>query len=155
MKNEERLLILGSILKKITKIDMKTFDNRLVFQKLVYFLQVFGFDFEYRFNWYIFGPYSSDLAKDGYKLQSKLTKVENIEFVSPEYDKKLSILKKFLDDKNLNPHRLELLASLHFLKRVFPNQKENVLIKIVMSKQTKFTEEECLDTLQYIKRFGI
>lgn len=51
-------------------IDMQTFENRLLLQKRVYFLQEFGIPFEYSFGWYIRGPYSSELADDGFENES-------------------------------------------------------------------------------------
>jgi hypothetical protein len=51
-------------------VDMQNFEDRLLLQKRVYFLQEFGIPFEYSFGWYIRGPYSSELADDGFENES-------------------------------------------------------------------------------------
>lgn len=55
----------------IFKFDVENFESRLRLQKYVYLVKIFGFDLGYIFNLYIYGPYSSELAKDYYSLKNK------------------------------------------------------------------------------------
>jgi hypothetical protein len=112
-------------------INMQTFEDRLLLQKRIYFLQEFGVPFEYSFGWYIRGPYSSELADDGFENESisKLS-YSNWEKFSqympgPENNDKTALQRasKFFSDlgdcartnKIPEDRLLELLGSLHFL----------------------------------------
>lgn len=109
-------------------INMEPFDDRLLLQKKVYFLQEFGIPFGYLFGWYFRGPYSSELAKDGFEIES------TSKLFSEKWDKLSKFLPKFEDEDiegikkaqeffscvkkvEISEGRfLELLSSLHFLK---------------------------------------
>lgn len=47
---------------------MTNFENRLKLQKLIYIMRSEGLRFNYNFTWYIYGPYSSELTRDGYSF---------------------------------------------------------------------------------------
>jgi uncharacterized protein YwgA len=55
-------------------------DYRIKLQKLIYILQSEGIAFDYDFTWYIYGPYSPKLARDGYAFM----KEENISGYIPQ-----------------------------------------------------------------------
>ncbi len=95
---------------------LDTLSNRIIFQKTIYLLQELGLDVGYKFNWYIYGPYSSQLASDGFELEGK----QETKDFSPIRVKK-SITSKFdkLIDKNSSTW-YEFLSSILFLK----NKKE-------------------------------
>lgn len=48
--------------------DVHNFDHRIKLQKYVYLAKVFGWNNDYRYNIYIRGPYSSNLADDYHDL---------------------------------------------------------------------------------------
>src|SRR5207253_2671703 len=56
--------IAEALLRYLNVFDSSSFTGRLIIQKTVYLLQVFGFALGYRFSWYIYGPYSPDLTRD-------------------------------------------------------------------------------------------
>ncbi len=95
---------------------LDTLENRIIFQKTIYLLQELGLNIGYKFNWYIYGPYSSQLASDGFELERKQ---ETKDFSPVRVEK--SITSKFdkLIDKNSSTW-YEFLSSILFLK----NKKE-------------------------------
>jgi uncharacterized protein YwgA len=50
--------------------DVNRFDHRIRLQKYVFIANFLGWDHNYPYNIYIRGPYSHELAKDYYNLQS-------------------------------------------------------------------------------------
>src|SRR3989344_7520307 len=103
-----RVLVLTSILNRLGSYNIKTFESRLVLQKTVYFLQKFGLDFGYKFTWYVYGPYSTDLTKESYEIE-ELDKVPSINFIDPKFEAALNKMKEFVGDKKTNANWLELL----------------------------------------------
>jgi len=55
-----------------TDINMDSFENRIRLQKLIYILISYKIHFKYNFSWYVKGPYSSDLANDGFCFMETL-----------------------------------------------------------------------------------
>lgn len=48
-----------------------SFDDRLILQKAIYLVQQAGVDLNYRYTWYLRGPYCSDLTRDAYEMLSE------------------------------------------------------------------------------------
>ena len=49
--------------------EQREFDDRLKLQKAIYLLQEAGFAFNYKFSWYIRGPYSPELTEDAFSTK--------------------------------------------------------------------------------------
>jgi uncharacterized protein YwgA len=100
--------------------DMKDFDERLRLQKTVYLLWANGISLGYGFNWYVRGPYSPQLASDGYALSDELfEESKNITLNNEEsIIESLNKFKEILGDKIDDSLYLEILASLHYIKKV-------------------------------------
>jgi hypothetical protein len=132
---------------------MKTIDDRKRMQKLVYLFPNFGIDLKFRYNWYIHGPYSPDLA-------DILFDIVQGEPVSPEHlsDKELSRarrLAEFLGDDVSSPDRLELLASIAFLADQvggLSQGAENEIISFLKKTKPYFTEDEIQQAIQRARR---
>jgi len=150
----DRLLTLRGTLKRIGNFDSSTFEGRLIFQKTVYFLQVFKFDFGYKFNWYVYGPYSKELADDGFSITDTNSSKE-IKFVNDDFEKRFSVLLAFLGSRKNDPKWLELLASIDFLTRSYPNKNKVDILNIIKTKQTYFTETEFNEAYKYLQNLGI
>jgi len=58
------------------KPSASSFDNRKQMQKLVYIVQRAGLSLNFRYNWYLQGPYSPELSPYCYEIASKLPKYE-------------------------------------------------------------------------------
>ena len=59
---------LNLCLQELNGLEMATFLYRKLLQKKVYFLQELGLDLCYSYGFYIYGPYSSELADDAFFL---------------------------------------------------------------------------------------
>lgn len=106
------------------KLDMTDFEDRVHFQKIVYLFQAVNEDLDYHFRWYLHGPYSTELADDGFtlhymreKTKEKISKYAELTHGQEDAAR----LKGFLDElskleTSLDRHELlELAASVHFL----------------------------------------
>lgn len=155
MSEKERALVLGAIVKRIGTLDMDSFDGRLLLQKWVYLLQAFGLFLGYRFKWYLYGPYSSELASDGFEISSLFHKIPKGRFAKKTSEKRFSDFRSFLDVGIDNPEWLELLASIHFLNKLYRSRNKEEIIKMVMKKQTYFTREKCEIAWNHLEQHGL
>lgn len=154
MTDKKALLILSGVLKRIGNYSMGSFKDRLIFQKTVYFLQEFGINFGYSFNWYVYGPYSPELTRSGYKMKN-IADTPKIKFINPKFERDLNNLQKFLGNNKNNADWLELIASVHFLKNKSIALSKRQVIDTIINKQTHFTEEECEKAFEYLERWRL
>jgi uncharacterized protein YwgA len=155
MKEKERVFFLGLILRRIARFDIGTFEGRLVLQKTVYLLQSLGFYLGYKFSWYIHGPYSPDLTKDAFKLKPIYKKIPRVKFVDREIEANLAVFKKFVGTKKDDANWLEQLACTHFLKALFPKADKQTIVNRVLSHESHFTKEQCLQAWNYLVKEGL
>lgn len=105
-------------------LEIGQFNERKILQKKIYLLQLTGIDLRYRYNWYLYGPYSPALANDTFALRDEI-KYDD-EFNSYELNSKTKSKFDTLNEIVSRPHTpetsepewLELLASLHYLKHI-------------------------------------
>jgi uncharacterized protein YwgA len=119
-------ILLKLVLDRIGFEDVRidNFNDRKILQKKIYLLQLTGIDLGYRYNWYLYGPYSPALASDTFALRDEI-KYDN-EFTNYELNSKtktkLGTLQEIVglpDTPKTNEQEwLELLASLHYLKHI-------------------------------------
>ena len=113
------------------KIDLSTLSSRKISQKITYFIQEFGLNLNYVFNWYIYGPYSPELARESYEIYSTgdpLISYENeLPKLQPPEKEILKKIKNFLDEIQIlsagkdEEYWIELLSSVHYLyKHAYP-----------------------------------
>lgn len=119
------------LLSKIFNLSRQSINERLRLQKLVYLLQASGVKLGYGFSWYKYGPYSQELVQDSYEvLESSKDRYEeetsDWQF-SKESEDKFNEFKNILADSIDNPEKLELIASVSFVKNVWHSdaQKED------------------------------
>ncbi len=93
---------------------MNNFSQRKRLQKLGFLLQEWGLDLPYRFTWYIHGPYSPGLTQMLYDI-SQTRDTEPQELTHDEL-KRLKEFRNFLGDDIADSDKLEVLASVHFLR---------------------------------------
>ena len=130
--------------------------DRIKIQKIVYLLKSAGLVKNIEFNWYLYGPYSSELTTTIYKvIEDPKRANSNKKFDLPE-DK----IVKFVDrifERSKSPYELELLASLQYIKDKFdsygndPHEvKESIIDSLILMKP-KFSRkhiEESWDKLE-------
>jgi uncharacterized protein YwgA len=117
--------------------DMSNFSDRLKLQKLVYLMKASGINLGYSFRLYLHGPYCSLLARDGFDMP-EIQECNEVIFEDKEKEEKfkklISFLKEFKDDKD----KMEILASLQFFRRLYPEKNEAEIISLVENKNPKF-----------------
>lgn len=129
---EEKLAVL---IKRIGNFDMSSFNGRVIFQKTAYLLQEFGITLGYNFNWYLRGPYSPQLTRDGGKLQE----VAEIKLPTEE-EKKFERFLDFLTAKD-DSNWLETLASILFIKKISPSRNKEEIAMELKKHQQHLTKE--------------
>jgi len=102
-------------------ITMNDFEDRIKFQKILFLAQHYDIDFGYTFSWYLKGPYSKTVAKDGYSIQEQmqgagsLLSIQKITINEEKVKKFVDLIKPFSDD----PEWLEIAASIIYLKNEY------------------------------------
>lgn len=126
-------------------IDLSTFENRLILQKISYILQDFGIDLNLHYNWYISGPYCPYLATLYYSLQQKIAAGDNDwknYRISEEVQKILHRVKISIIDskpKGIKLSRwLELEASILYINNNFSTDKDSIKKEIKIKKPYLF-----------------
>ena len=123
------------------RFTMDSFDGRLALQKAIYLLQACGAHMGYSFTWYLRGPYCPVLAAQGFELRHIYDKIpdEPVEFADRAAQ---ASFKKFLGlAKGKSTGDLEVLASLHYLRRTRPDLgDDDVKIAVQNKKGCSFTE---------------
>lgn len=153
----KEIINLGLILHNVDNFSMSTFNGRLTLQKTIYLLQAFGVYIGYDFSWYLRGPYSPRLARDGFELQDVYRNFPTKTGKFPEKNIQQRFVKflHFMKNKKNNPDKLEILASVHFLKNVHPKMKKENMLSIVEQKQSYFTRPMCEKGWTELKKIGL
>ena len=149
-------------------VNMNTLSNRIELQKTVYFLKQFGANLRYSFTWYIYGPYSTDLARDLFSIQENQNLIPNdadwntiIQDAEP-----IRRTKSFIDEVERKPrpqetdnhYWFELLAGLHYLLTYSPTRitTEAELIETLENhKPRKFRLEDMREGLRMLKAHNL
>jgi len=151
-----KLHFLATVFNKLGNFDMTRFDGRLIFQKTVYFLQAFKIYMGYNFSLYIHGPYSPDLAKDGFELKDKIGQIKDeIQFPSEESKKSFDVFLSFIDKIKDQPDDLETLASLHLFHKLFPTDSKNMIIQRVLYHKPYLQKGTCEESWKILENFGL
>ncbi len=137
-------LLLGSLRALGVKPSIDEFSERKRNQKLAYLIQeVAEVPLGYAFSWYVHGPYSPGLTKDLYAEDMSRT-VGPSQVVGGEQRARIGRLKDFLGDDVKSPDTLELLVSLHFLRRLgrtYRASKQKV-IEALRERKPYFSEKD-------------
>jgi hypothetical protein len=164
MTDSTKLKLLVAIRHMGQNVVMTDFNSRLAFQKKVYLLQELGLRLGNTYGWYIHGPYSRDVASDGFQLALMQSNYQDDE-LEPLSEEELAAVANYqsLVQAAIEtlPNRdevycLELLASLHFtLHRGYPRPQNTAagLERFIQSKP-KFTEDAAT-ALELLERFAL
>ena len=153
-------------MKKFGGLNIGQFPDRLILQKRIYLLQLFGLDLGYRYNWYAHGPYCPRLAEEAFKLAENLDDFNRQSSYYKLSPKAMKQLNKYIGFENQLGNQdkdrlLELAASIHFIKHFgyLSNGVSKDNISKVLHKRGKFFEESqinriwnLLDSVNLIKR---
>lgn len=139
----DAVLLAYSVLKRLGAGKIDTFEQRLKSQKIQYIAQVFQISPRYRFNLYIRGPYSSQLADDLYKLNRENVHVKEERFTPQELEQKFEKARSFIIQAK-SVRQLELISTLHWLRTVAGLLNKNASLKLKEIKSAN--EDEVNDT---------
>jgi uncharacterized protein YwgA len=144
-------------------ITLQTLQDRKIFQKRLYFLEQFGMDLGYDFNFYMYGPYSSSATRDAFDLQEQRNIApETLEHVILTREECIVInsLNNFIRSiPGDEAHMLELLSSIHYLSHLsyLQNTPRNEIEKLLrqMKPNFEFTHEEVETAWILLRRFNL
>jgi len=136
--------ILCNIWDKIGPFDMDRFSDRLILQKKVFLLQEMGLDLGYIFSKYVYGPYCSELANDGFKIRIKENLSSNPSCDSDPFLEKLKELEK---GHKGDSSWFELLGTITYLRNKTNRGKEE--IKKIIEEEKPYLFEEKLFSEAY------
>ena len=141
------------ILRSMGPISMSEFDDRLRLQKLTYLAQELGAGNKYFYSWYAHGPYSSPLTTALF-----LGKKQNVFDSKPVLTEKesgiVSKLKSLLGRNIYKPSKLELFASVWYLRKISRDDRATVL-DVMRREKPHFTRrmvESALDATINFKK---
>jgi uncharacterized protein YwgA len=137
-----RQALLGGSLRRIASFSLETFRERLKLQKTVYLLQAFGIYLGYSYNWYLYGPYSPDLTRDAFEVVPRLRIYKPVHFADQDTETRFEQFVQFLGHKRDDPQWLELVASLHMLRRIYGDQDKKTLFRKMADKQPYLAEAD-------------
>jgi uncharacterized protein YwgA len=122
------------LLKRIKNLDSNSFEDRLYAQKIFYILQKgFGIDFDYKYKWYLYGPYSTEVAHDFYEIKNT-SNLPETSFKSEELEKKFNEAMKFFEDIKPDRNKIELLSSIIFANKESRLNKAETISSIIKRK---------------------
>ncbi len=141
---------------------LESFDDRMALQKTIYLCQQAGVHLGYRYNWYLRGPYSPDLTRDAFDLKAKQgsgfdeTAGWSLDRASLQSMEKIRRLWESCPESQ-RPRRLELLASVLFLKRSYDGRNKDVAgLRAILERNEKyFSEDEIRDAIEELVRHGL
>jgi len=164
MTDSTKLKLLAAIRRMGQTVVMADFNSRLAFQKKVYLLQELGLRLGNTYGWYIHGPYSRDVASDGFQLALIQNNYgdEELEQLSPEEITAIDTFQRLLTEAvaifpgKSETYLLELLASLHFtLQRGYPRPTNTAAgLERFIHLKPKFTDDAA-SALDLLERFGL
>ena len=151
-----RAVVLGGLLKRIGNFNMmRNFRDRLIFQKTTYLLQAFGLYLGYEFSWYLYGPYSPGLAKDGFGLLPHYQGLKPFVFPSNQAEQRFEEFVRFLGDRRSDAVWLEAVASVHSLRKIYPLLAQDEIINRVAAKQPYFTRRDAEEAWRTLDSAGL
>ena len=139
---------------KGSAIDVNKYEDRLAIQKLTYMLKTMGISSGYRFTWYIKGPYSPVLSSEAFSETGKASASQPVA-LSLQETEKCANLKVFLGKDVKDSNKMELYASLLFLKKDEKITERPAIIAKLTTLKPWFTKEQAEEALDKIEKSGI
>lgn len=132
--------VLGGLLKRLYEdFSVSNFADRLKVQKFVYILQNRGINIGYLFNFYLYGPYSTDLTRTAFQIED-FSSIKETRFVKSEVETKFeNILSKLQNHKD-DVRWLEGASSILFLAEMKYSRK--LIYSRLFSKKIPFEKEQ-------------
>lgn len=144
--------ILAGLLKRLYKnFDVSEFSDRLKVQKFVYILQNRGINLGYLFNFYLYGPYSTDLTRTAFQIEDYASK-SKAKFVRPEIEKKFADVLSKLQTHKEDIRWLEGASSILFLAEM--NYSKDEIYQQLANKKVPFKNDDIDLIWQELQKWG-
>jgi len=148
--------------KVVEEFDLKrgSTTQRLKLQKTIYLLQAYGMPLGYGFSWYRYGPYSQDLVYDAYRVlgpeKNKYAQATNSWTFSESSLKKFSEFKSICGNVLNNPEKLELLASVDFIRKTwYPESKRSEIVPLFKKHKALYFDGESITNVDIEEAFDL
>lgn len=148
-KPYDTALFAFAVLRYLGSGEVGTFNERIRSQKVQYLAQIFRASPPYRFNLYIRGPYSPDLAHDLYEINDYGIKAALGKVIPDDLGDRLGKLKTHINDKSTR--ELELIATLDWLVSNGGFPLPQALPKLAELKNA--SSEECKSAVRQRREF--
>ncbi len=121
---------------------MERFGERKRLQKLAYLLKMWGLDVPFEFSWYLHGPYSPGTTRLLYEIAEKRNVAA--EKLRADEIRKIAEFKGFLGEDLKDSDKLELLASVHYLRKQAREvgAPDNDALLVLKAKKPYFSDQE-------------
>ena len=106
----------------------------------------------YDFSWYLRGPYCSRLARNGFELEDIYENIHKGSFEKRSSQKRFQEFLKFMENEKNDPDRIEILASIYFLKKIYTDIQKSEILNKVKKKQVYFTKKQCKDAWDELEK---
>ncbi len=152
---KDRVHSLGGILKRIENFRPErfeqSFDERLKLQKTIYLLQQgFGIHLGYRPNWYLRGPYSPNLARDGFALTERYKDIPEQWFSDRKLEARFQRFLDFIKPHGTDAEWLETAASILYLVKEMSYVPERAANSVALRKR-RISKSYALKVLNELK----
>ena len=148
---QEQFYILNSIWEKLGSPSLNSFSDRLILQKKVFLLQEMGLNTNYTFRKYLYGPYSSTLTKDSFKVDIKKEMPSDNEDQEEIFEK----LKKLEEGHENDSSWFELLGTIVYLKNKEGKSKEEIRQEISVEKPYLYEKNSFENAYLLLENFKI
>lgn len=157
---DRRQIAASLVLKHLDiKLEMNSFDQRLLVQKALYLAQAAGLDLGYSFRWYIRGPYCPTVAQD---LFAAIEDPQYLDRCLAGWSLDTSSMDRLASLRTVSypaqggsrARHMELLASVHFLidrKQIHSNEPAEISKKLGTFGK-RFTADEVRQALSALRK---
>ena len=143
---------LAGLLKRLYEnFDVSQFSDRLKVQKFVYIVQNRGINLGYLFNFYLYGPYSTDLTRTAFQIED-YPSMKEVKFVKPEIEKKFESILSNLQNHKDDLRWLEGASSILFLSEI--KYSKDRIYQQLAKKRTPFTKGDIDKIWQELEQWG-
>lgn len=149
---------IGGLVKRVSNFSMEDLPDRKIFQKTVYLMQAFGINLGYKFNWYLYGVYSPELADVGYAIAERYEDISQRRFTDEDDEERFQMFLEFIRPIKNDVKRLTIASSLHFLHERNQKLHKDQLIEFLIEEKDWDEEEDfdtCLTIWQRLEEYGL
>jgi uncharacterized protein YwgA len=134
-------IVLAGLVKRVYgNFNMSTFQNRLILQKFVFLMRHFKIDLGYDFSLYLRGPYSPDLARDAFQVES-WANVSKVQFEDSKSEEQFNKCVLFIEKKKTDTNWLEIQSTLSLIKQSHKNLSDEQVVDECKKIKTSFDKE--------------